>query len=353
MQAGALDDDGASLDAAAIRALTAAERSPGRAARRLVDAGLDRLPLPASGRTLARWRMLAAVGAADLGLAKVFEGHTDALAILAELAPQQPRPAHALWAVWAAEAPALRLTVLGDGAARLTAGATVRLAGTKPWCSAASDVSHALVTAHVGADARQLFAVALDSPGLRIDGQHWHAVGMAPTATAQVHFDNVPAVAVGAPGAYLARPGFWHGGAGVAACWYGAACELAEALRRAPDDGRVPERSTLRALAIGRAGLALAQSAALLRALAQRIDAAPTADVADAVRLARLSVDDAARSVLDAVLRALGPAPFCEQAHLARLAADLPLFVRQSHGDADFVHAGRALRDAGAPPFRL
>src|SRR5689334_9943551 len=52
--------------------------------RQLVAAGLDRLPLPGSGQTLARWRMLAEVAALDLSLAKLFEGHTDALAILAE-----------------------------------------------------------------------------------------------------------------------------------------------------------------------------------------------------------------------------------------------------------------------------
>jgi len=55
---------------------------PAAALQRLIDAGVDRLPLPGHGATLARWRALAAVGAHDLSLAKLFEGHTDALAIL-------------------------------------------------------------------------------------------------------------------------------------------------------------------------------------------------------------------------------------------------------------------------------
>ena len=58
----------------------------------LIDAGLDRLPRPASGQTLARWQRLAQVGAHDLSLVKLFEGHTDALAILAELGAS-PAPA--------------------------------------------------------------------------------------------------------------------------------------------------------------------------------------------------------------------------------------------------------------------
>jgi hypothetical protein len=51
--------------------------------RELVSVGLDKLPMPGDGHTLERWRTLAAVAACDLGLAKLYEGHTDALAILA------------------------------------------------------------------------------------------------------------------------------------------------------------------------------------------------------------------------------------------------------------------------------
>lgn len=53
----------------------------------LIAAGLDRLPLPGAGHgaTLERWRCLAVVAGHDLSLLKLYEGHTDALAILAEL----------------------------------------------------------------------------------------------------------------------------------------------------------------------------------------------------------------------------------------------------------------------------
>ena len=78
--------------------------------RALVERGYDRspVPLPGHGQTLARWRALAAVAACDLGLVKLFEGHTDALAILAELHGPTP-PAGSRWAVWAAEPPDARV----------------------------------------------------------------------------------------------------------------------------------------------------------------------------------------------------------------------------------------------------
>ena len=49
--------------------------------RRLRDAGLDQLPLPGHGATLRRWQMLAAIAAIDLSLLKLYESHTDELAI--------------------------------------------------------------------------------------------------------------------------------------------------------------------------------------------------------------------------------------------------------------------------------
>jgi hypothetical protein len=41
------------------------------------------------------------------------------------------------------------------------------------------------------------------------------------------------AVPVGRPGSYLNRPGFWHGTAGVAACWLGGARSVDAAIAAA------------------------------------------------------------------------------------------------------------------------
>ncbi len=57
---------------------------------RLVDDGWS-LPLPGAGRTAERWAGLRAVGEQDLPLARLAEGHADAVAILAEL--DGPAPA--------------------------------------------------------------------------------------------------------------------------------------------------------------------------------------------------------------------------------------------------------------------
>src|SRR5471032_1936810 len=193
--------------------------SPGEALRTLVEHGYDRapwLPLPGQGQTLARWRVLAAVAACDLSLVKLFEGHTDALAILAELGEGHVPESGQAWGVWAAEPPSARL------AAKAASNSTgVTLHGTKAWCSGAASITHALITAWDERGEPILVAVDLRQPGVRITRDGWMAVGMSASASVDVHFDNAKATRIGAPRAYLERAGFWQGGGGIAACWFG------------------------------------------------------------------------------------------------------------------------------------
>src|SRR5690242_35966 len=73
------------------------------------------LPLPGSGRTWERWAVLADLAGEDLSVARLSEGHADALAILAELGAGAP-PAGSRWGVWAAQPVAGQagLTVITD-----------------------------------------------------------------------------------------------------------------------------------------------------------------------------------------------------------------------------------------------
>lgn len=327
----------------AVLQATSALTAPARL-QALVSAKCDRLPLPGSGQTLGRWQALAEVASHDLSLAKLYEGHTDALAILAELLPDDApeRSPQGIWGTWAAEAPGCRVTVTEDGV----------LHGTKAWCSGASHVTHAVMTAwrDGGSNSPQLVAVDLRQPGVRVAPSHWHAVGMAATDTAQVHFDAAAARLVGSPGSYLCRPGFWQGGAGVAACWWGGTLAIAQALHRAaramPADAPA---APFRWSALGRVDIAVSASAALLREAAAWIDANPQADASTQALRTRQSAEQAARQVLDLAGRALGPTPYCTDAAFARMAADLPVFIRQSHAERDDASLGHCLGQQERP----
>lgn len=309
----------------------------------LVKQGFDRLPLPGEGQTLTRWRSLAAVAACDLGLVKLFEGHTDALAILAELHGPAPQPG-SRWAVWAAEPPNARVTANVAPVATHAQSrphslpsprTSLTLNGTKAWCSGAQVVSHALVTVWLD-DEPLLAAVEMNQPSIAIDTSHWHAVGMQATASADVTFHDTPAILIGTAHDYVRRPGFWQGGAGIAACWYGAAAQIGRMLR----DACGPRADAHRLAHLGAVDVALSGAVAVLRDTAARIDANPHANVQREATRARLVVEAAATAVMTHATRTLGAGPLCRDAHFARLLADLPVFLRQSHAERDLAALG-------------
>ncbi|MGY2262870.1 acyl-CoA dehydrogenase [Pseudomonas sp. SDO55104_S430] len=296
-----------------------------------VRGGFTSLPMPGRGQTLSRWRKLAAVSASDLALAKLYEGHTDAMAILTELEPGRPI-AIGTWGTWAAEPPFARVKISARH------GDEVYLEGRKAWCSGAPLLDWALVTAWDEQLQPQLIAVQLNQPTISLIADGWQAVGMNSTASIDVRFEGTRGRCVGLPGEYLDRPGFWQGGGGIAACWYGAACELAGFLRA---HCAQPYHDAHAEVHLGAVDTALCAAAASLRETAAWIDANPRESPEVQVRRLRAQVEVAVDSVLEHVGRALGATPFCRNSHFARLAADLPVFVRQSHAEKDLAELGK------------
>lgn len=305
----------------------------GKALRVLVESELDGLPRPGHGRTLDRWRALSSVGERDLALVKLYEGHTDALAILDELG--SAAPAMSRWGVFAAEIPAFK-SVIDDGREGSKPGAAVTISGAKAWCSGVRSLTHALITCSDVSGDKWLAAIALDQPGVQISTSHWHAVGMVATESADLTFERAHGWIVGASGDYLRRPGFWQGGAGIAACWYGGAVRLAKAVASAA------QRScdAHRAAHLGEIDIALTGAGACLREAAAWIDAHPRADAMRVALSTRLLVEQAATSVLTHAGRTLGAGPLCRDPSIARCMADLPVFLRQSHAERDLAALG-------------
>ncbi|AZG46860.1 acyl-CoA dehydrogenase family protein [Gordonia insulae] len=300
-------------------------------ARMIVTEGPLDVPLPGHGRTAERLRALADLGHRDIAVGRLVEAHLDADAILDEIAGERARPGE-FWGVWAAEPPEPRVAATHGRAGRW------ELTGAKPWCSGVITCTHALVTADVGFD-RRLFAVDLHQPGVRPERGGWIATGMRATETGTARFDRATARAIGEPGAYLDRPGFWHGGIGVAACWLGGARKVADVLYTAARD----RDDDLTLMHLGAVDALLAQGGALLEQAAVTIDADPT-DEAAARHLAfrvRWSVEQIATAVVDRVNRALGPGPLVHDRAHAQAVADLTVYLRQSHADRDLVTIGR------------
>jgi alkylation response protein AidB-like acyl-CoA dehydrogenase len=286
----------------------------------------DQLPLPGRGHTAARHQALLEIGRRDLSLARIAEGHADALAILAE-AGRVPR-ADALYGVWASES--TRAPVIAER----TADDEWRLEGLKQYCSGAPFASAALVTARAE-DAVLLFDVALDQPGVSVEDSTWATPAFADTQTRPVSFTQVRVNRnrlLGDENWYLTRPGFWHGAIGPAACWAGGASSLVDAattLNRRDAHFRA-HLGAMQAMSWG--------MTTLLEKAGAEIDADPSDTLQQARRRAlkvRHLIERWCADILDRFGRATGPQLLAYDPHSARQHMALTLYIRQCHAERD------------------
>ena len=242
------------------------------------------------------------------------------------------------------------------------------LTGTKPWCSLADRLSHALITAHTTDGSRRLFAVALRGRSVRVPAGRWVARGLADVPSGPIELIDCVAVPVGPDGWYLRRPGFAWGGIGVAACWYGGAVGIARTLREAMCTKTPDQIGTMH---LGAVDAALTAARLTLCDAAFRIDGgrfdqarlgdgrfggSQTSDPRVGVKLAddgssaallaarvRAVVARTAEDVISRAGHALGPAPLALDERHARRVADLTLYLRQHHAERDDAALGRAV----------
>jgi alkylation response protein AidB-like acyl-CoA dehydrogenase len=299
------------------------------------------LPLPASGATWERFSTLARLSSCDLSLGRLCEGHGDALAILAE-ADMKPLDIRSSYGVWAARGSRSKTV-----AERVGRG--WRLSGTKEFCSGAPILDRALVTAET-TFGYLLFDVAVnDVVVARHDGS-WSATGMADSMSLTLDFGGEvieDAQVVGPAEFYAQRPGFWFGGAGVAACWYGGAVGLVNDLI----DSLSPEPNDHVLADLGLAVSSLESMRCVLKSVAQGFDDDPHDDSRQAqfrAQVARQVVHDGAVDVLARVASAGGARPLCHNEDEGRRAADLYVYLSQHHGGADAASLGRLV--AGSRP---
>lgn len=291
------------------------------------------LPKPGAGATRVRFAALADWGTRDLSLARLAEGHVDALAILSE-AGTEPVPG-ATYGVWAARQPVGGTTAhLGEDGWNLV--------GEKAFCSGSTCIDRALVTAEC-TDGYRLFDISVAENVIAVRPDSWTAVGMDESLSETLEFGG-PAVptarAVGGPGFYLERPGFWFGGTGIAACWYGGARGLVKGVMHSLG----PNSSETIQAELGLAATHVEIMRWTLERAADEIDDDPE-DIAGRAKcralVVRHAVHHAAQLVLVHTAAAGGARPLCHDPEQARRAADLYVYLAQHHGPQDAHALGR------------
>jgi hypothetical protein len=168
----------------------------------------------------------------------------------------------------------------------------------------------------------------------------WPVTGMAASDTLDVRFADIAAEPLGGPGSYTGRPGFAHGGAGVAACWYGGARAVGMTLRAAAAERDVGPHALAH---LGAVDVALHTAKTALDVAAAEIDADPE-DHCDGGRLRALRVraliEAVSTEVMHRVGRALGAGPLCRDEAHSRRVADLTVYLRQHHAERSLAELG-------------
>lgn len=302
--------------------------------RRLVQSGQLEVH-PSDG--IDALHRLAQIAARDLSEARLAEAHLDALTILHE-AGVTARPG-ALYGVWASESPNHTITVEVDRAGRRY------LVGSKGFCTGAGIVDRALVTAR--SDGHVVLA-DVDVADLRVafDASSWKVLAFADTSTASASFDHVELAGnaeVGGNDWYLDRTGFWLGALAPAACWAGGALGLIEHCTAiASGSSPTPHRDAH----LGMLDVLRWEIESSLTCAAGGRQAA-TSDRNAATRLAhrfRSSIERAADLVIHHAVRCHGPRLLANDEWAATRIAELQLYIRQHHGEADHATLGELVR---------
>ncbi len=288
-------------------------------------------------------RRLQRVGAANLPVGRLWEGHINALYLVhvhgdarAVSSLRSLVRDGAVLGVWGADG-AVPVCPSDDGAT---------LVGQKVFASGLGAVSHAIITVSSGPQVRLGLIDVRDAS--RADPARWQMSGMISTRSGGFACDGIPAkdvVWIGEPGVYVTEPHFVGGVWRIAALQSGAAFGLLEAAAhdlRSRDRLAAPaQMARLSSAAI--AGLAAA--ALVDRAALQAHPAAPDAAVRAPLvsAAARLATEECALDAIRATEQSIGLPHFADGSVTGRKARDLAVYLRQAARDALQSRVGDAL----------
>ncbi|WP_404339421.1 acyl-CoA dehydrogenase [Sphingomonas sp. MMS12-HWE2-04] len=284
-------------------------------------------------------RLLYRIGRADLPLGRLFEGHVDALQIVARYGTgAQANAAAAIaraggaFGVWNADLPGDPLR-LADG----------RLVGGKAFASGAGVLSHALVS--IDADGRrQLLLLDLTALPPAIDTEWWRVTGMQRSETHLVRWDApFPAEArIGAPGDYVGEPWFSGGAIRFAAVQAGGIAAIVDQVRaHLLESGRAEDPHQAARLAELYLCAQAAADAVAAAARGWRVEESEGTIARTAA--ARVAVYQAGERALTLAQAAIGVQAMFLDHRLSATLSDLNVYLRQPAPDAQRARTGAAV----------
>jgi alkylation response protein AidB-like acyl-CoA dehydrogenase len=323
-----------------LRAVAAQEERGERPIARSIDLlrDIDLMTDDGTSKPARTAQALMQVGAANLGVGRLWEGHINALRLIrlygkGDLKTVMTRRIAngALLGVWGAD---------GEVPVKLDHSGN-HLNGRKCFASGLGTVTHALVTVNSGPDV-QLGLVDVTDPR-RANPSTWDMRGMQATASGTYDFTELSEEKIewiGSPGDYLKEPHFVGGVWRIAALQVGAAVGLldvaATQLRTMDRMQAAAQKERLMSVLMrGWAGMALVERAA--QATTDR-HLNPQDIVATSIA-ARLFTEEVGLDAIRAVEQSIGLRHFEKNSETGRMARDLSVYLRQAARDAFVLRA--------------
>jgi alkylation response protein AidB-like acyl-CoA dehydrogenase len=319
---------------------------------------------PVRGDTHTLWLMTKRLAAADLSLARCWEGHTNSLVLIDALGSdaQKERWFDGVvhqgekWVAWSGEP---RAPKPGETA---RFGTTVRregddwvVDGTKVFATSATGADWAILlvdtagpggarnsTSEGGAGVLML-ACELSDPSVSVDGTWWDPIGMRATVSHLVRFDHtrIPdSQRIGEPGDYLRQgwqtafiPHYAASFLGAAEAAYQYAVDYVTSQGKGTD-AYVQHR-------IGAMSVAVETGRLWLRHVAELWDSGNVMEARIAGSRARHLAEHLALDVLDNCVRACGARCLVRPSPIERIQRDLLFYVRHDNDDHILATIGR------------
>lgn len=341
----------------AARASEDDERFPREAFNELIAAGFLAAPLPvelggagfgaAPGRMLGLLQLLKHVGRGHLVAGRIYEGHANALGLIALFGTPEQRAHFAdeiredgrVFGVWNAEDPAEGVRVQPDGPGRW------RLEGAKIFASGANQVERPFVNGRLPDGSVQMCVVPMERVRTATDASWWQPLGMKGTDSFRVDFTGVelgPEHLIGGPGDYYREPWFSGGAVRFAAVQLGGAEALHDASRRylARLGRREDPFQGMRAVETAM----LVESGNLwLRGAAEAWEwpAGEAENVAAYACMMRTAIERICTEVIVHVERSVGARGLMRPEPFERMVRDLTMYLRQPAPDAAAARVAR------------
>jgi alkylation response protein AidB-like acyl-CoA dehydrogenase len=301
------------------------------------------------GRYTDLCAILRLLGSADLSVARLFEGHVNAVSLVARYGDREQLRALAerigeggLSAVWGAD-DAIGLHVVG--------GHKSVLQGKKILASGAGFVTNPIVTAK--ADDGQVMCLLHLTMDERTDLSGWNALGMRSTATGAIDLSGIevtPKNMLGVAGDFMRQPHFSGGAWRFCAAHVGATERLVDLFRDhlvARSRGDDPYQLQRLAQSIASAKTARAWVEEAARRLS--VEEAGAANVVAFANLTRMVTEQCALEVMQMVQRGVGLASFIRPHPIERISRDLATYLRQPVPDLAMSDGARAFLASKLP----